>query len=120
MNTKSISEHLVELTALVKMYVSSYVNWLRLDALEKSSRVGVYILRSVVMIVLLGLVLLFLSVAFSLWYGRTYNDYVTGFLISAGFHAALVLMVILFRKHLINAPVIKTFAKIIFFEKDED
>lgn len=120
MSTKNITEHLVELTAMAKMYVSDYAKWLKLDALEKSSRVGAYILRSVVMIVLVGLVLLFISVAFSLWYGRAYDDYVAGFLISAGFHAALVLIVILFRKHLINAPVIKTFAKIIFYQKDED
>lgn len=120
MSNKNISDHLAEFTELGKMYVSTQIKWMKLDLLERSSKAGAFMLRSVILLVVVAIGLLFLTFAFSFWYGQTYNDYVTGFLISAAFHAVLAVIIVLFRKIIVDAPVIRTFAKIIFNEEDED
>jgi hypothetical protein len=120
MSTKNISEHVADLTNMAKMYLSTHVRLMKLDALERSSRTGVFFLRSCLMILFIAFILLFLSFAFSFWYGRTFDDYVTGFLISAGFHAVLGAVVLLLRKYIIHAPVIRSFAKIFFDTNNEN
>ena len=120
MSTQKISDHLANFTNAAKMYLSTYIKLMKLDTLERSSRAGAFFLRSCIIIMFIAFILLFLTFAFSFWYGRTYNDYVAGFLISAGFHLVLGAVVLLLRKYIINAPVIKSFAKIIFDDEDED
>lgn len=120
MSKKDLNENLSELFALAKSYLSSYLKLVRLEALEKTARGGTFIISSVIILMVAGFALFFLTFAFSYWYGKTYGNMAEGFLISAGFYVLLGILIFVLRRFLISRPILKSFSKTIFSKDEEE
>ncbi len=119
MSEKKLSENLAELKNLAKSYVDSYIVLWKLQFLEKLSRIGTFLVSSVIMIMIFSFALFFATFAFSYWYGKNVGNFAEGFLISTAFYLLLALFVYIFRKKLIGNPVIKTISSILFKEDEK-
>ena len=120
MAKKDLNASMTELTVLVKSYLKSYSKLMKLEALEKFSRVGTFVVSSVIILVVAGFAVLFLTFAFSYWYGRTYDNYVGGFLIVSGFYIFIALVVFFLRRFIIGWPLIRALARIMFSEDKKE
>mgnify|MGYP006288503673 CR=1 FL=1 len=89
----------------------------KLYLVEKVSRTGSMFLSTIVASVLAGILLVFITFAFSFWYGETFGSLSTGFLISAGFYLVLFVVFIILRKPIIENQVVKK-ATDIFLEEE--
>lgn len=93
---------------------------LRLRTAESLSR----ILSSVVNVVILGFllffILLFLSVAAGYFLASLLQSNELGFLCVSGFYVLVMAIFIIFRKRIIERPIIKTIMKLIFPKSGED
>ncbi len=89
----------------------------KLYLVEKVSRTGSMFISSIVASVLAGILLVFLTFAFSFWYGEKFGSLSTGFLISAGFYLLLFIIFIILRKPIVENQVVKK-ATDIFLEEE--
>lgn len=89
----------------------------KLYLVEKVSRAGTMFLSSIVTSVIAAIFIIFLTFAFSFWYGETYGSLSTGFLISAGFYLLLFFIFLILRRSLIENQVVQK-ATDIFLEEE--
>jgi hypothetical protein len=92
---------------------------LKLSVLSKISKISVFLITALVVVLLGSAFLLFGAAAFVVWYGNTYGDYLMGLLMVTGFILFLGILFYLLRRPLISSIVIKSFAGILF-ENDDD
>jgi hypothetical protein len=120
MNNNTLSENFTELYDSVKDYVEARLILFKLKSTERITKVGTYFFSSFVILSVLLFALLFLSFAFSFWYGKEYGDIAGGFLISAGFYILLAIIIYLLRRQIFSNHIVKNVSSIIFAEEDEN
>lgn len=118
--SKDLTKNLGELNGSVKSYVQAKIDLVKLRFLEKTTRLTSYLFTFLVVLMFLMLVIGFAATAFAVWYGETYNNYVTGLLIAGGVLILLALIFILLRKQIVTTSVLKNFSEILFEEDDEE
>jgi membrane glycosyltransferase len=118
--SKDLTKNLGELNGSVKSYVQAKIDLVKLRFLEKITRFTSYLFTFLVVLMFLMLVIGFAATAFAVWYGETYNNYVTGLLIAGGVLILLALIFILLRKQIVTTSVLKNFSEILFEEDDEE
>lgn len=114
-----IFESLFGLKEVVQNYLSARVNLWKIMLLEKIAKTGTVVMTTITVLTFLSFVLLFLTFAFSFWYGEKYGSLATGFLISAGFYVLIALIVILFRKLIFSGTLIKSFRSVLFSDEEK-
>ncbi len=119
MKNKTLTDSFDRVNHAVSSYIDARLNLLKIQFLEKVTRVGTYFLSSVFSILALFLVLLMLGLAFSFWYGEYHGNIVHGFLISAGIFFLIFLVAFLFRKSIFSDQIVRNVSGIVF-EEDED
>ena len=122
MKNNTLSESFTRVNQAVSTYVESRVDLLKIQMLEKITRIGTYFLSSVFAIVAILFVFLMLGMAFSYWYGETKGSIIHGFLITAGFFLILAFISFLFRKRLFSNQIVRNISGVVFeeeFEKTE-
>lgn len=117
---KTLTENFEQVNQAFGKYVEARLNLLKIQLLEKITRVGTYFLSSVFSILALFLVLLMLGLAFSFWYGEAHGNLVHGFLISAGFFILLAFAAIWMRKRLFSDPIVRNISGIIFEDEEDE
>jgi membrane glycosyltransferase len=117
--SKDLTKNLGELNGSVKSYVQAKIDLIKLRFLEKTTRFTSYLFTFLIVLMFLMLIIGFAATAFAVWYGETYNNYVTGVLIAGGVLILLALVFILLRKQIVTASVLKNFSEMLF-EDDED
>ncbi|MEE4286866.1 MAG: hypothetical protein V2I31_11990 [Mariniphaga sp.] len=117
--SKDLTKNLGELNGSVKSYVQAKIDLIKLRFLEKTTRFTSYLFTFLIVLMFLMLIIGFAATAFAVWYGETYNNYVTGLLIAGGVLILLALVFILLRKQIVTASVLKNFSEMLF-EDDED
>lgn len=116
MSEKKLSENLAELSSLAKSYIDSYFTLIKLQFLEKTSRIGTFLISSVIMIMIISFAVFFATFAFSYWFGKHYGSFAEGFLLSTGFYILLAIILFVFRKKIIGNAVVKSISSILFKE----
>jgi len=104
----------------IQEYIEVKFDLFRLRTAESLSR----ILSSAVIIVILGFlsvfILLFLSIAAGYFLASLLQSNELGFLCVSGFYVLVMAIFIIFRKMIIERPIIKTIMKLIFPKSGED
>lgn len=114
-----ITDSLEGLKDSLERYLQLRVELIKLSVLTKVSKISVFLITALIMVLLGSAFLLFGAAAFVVWYGSAYGDYLSGLLIMSGFILVLGILFYLFRGPMISFIVIRSFANILF-ENDND
>ncbi|MBR0122921.1 MAG: phage holin family protein [Bacteroidales bacterium] len=104
----------------VRSYFSQRYDLLKVELLEKSSRILAVLFSMLVILVCALAVLIYLSFAFISWINASLNSTVAGYLIVALLFLVLLLVIIVFNEKLFLNPIIRKLGKILYEEKDDD
>jgi hypothetical protein len=119
MARNELSENVSRIYDVLKDYLNSRVDLLKLGLLQKYTSAGVYLLTVVSVIISAFAAFIFLMFSFSFWYGSKTGHLEQGFLISAGVFAIIVVLLIVFRKNIFSGNLIKVFASILFTDDEK-
>ncbi len=120
MKKNSLTDNFSELNDMIKSYLEARIDLWKVLLLEKITKIGTYFFTAISILVTFLFIMLFLAIAFSFWYGNTYGNISTGFLISAGFFVLVSLGIFVFRKPLFSNSIIKNIASIIFSDEENE
>jgi hypothetical protein len=98
----------------IQEYIEVKLDLFKLQSAENISRVVSNAVVAVIVLLLASLVLFFLSFAAGYFLASVLNSNELGFLCVAGFYILLILIILIFRKSIIDRPVIKSVIKIFF------
>lgn len=104
----------------IQEYIEVKLDLLKLQAAENISGVISKVMLSVILILMLSIILLFLSLAAGYFMASVLNSNELGFLCVAGFYTLLLLIILAFRKKIIERPVIKSVIKVFFHKTGRD
>ena len=105
-------ETIAQLIEAVKDYLGRQTEYYRLDATEKVVRLLTGATFAVLVLLILIAVLLFSSVALAFWLSHSIG-LATAFLIVAGLHIMLFVVLFALRKPLIERPLVRRLARIL-------
>lgn len=103
----------------IEEYIEVKFDLLRLQTAENISRILSNSVTTVIYICLLCIILLFLSFAAGYFLASLLNSNGLGFLCVAGFYGLILAIFMVFRKQIIQRPIIKAVVKL-FFPKSGD
>lgn len=104
----------------VLKYLEVKLDLIRLHTAENISRIFSNVATIAVIGYFLFLIIIFLSFAASFFIGSLLKSNELGFLITAGFYTLLLVLFLLFRKQIVDRPVIKTMVRLLFPKFDDD
>jgi hypothetical protein len=108
-NATNFSEFYQENKKLVREYIETRVELLKLKSVRSLSQVLSLMIILFITSALLLFVMLFLGMSFAWWIARLTDSNAIGFLSAAGLFTLLVMIVIALRKPLFRTPLIKMF-----------
>ncbi len=100
-------------------YIRNQLELFKLRLTENTSRTVAAMLMGLILFGLSSLFFVFISIAIIIFIGEITGEMYYGFLIMAGVYLLMIILLVSFRKSLIERPVIRKVAQI-FFEDDED
>jgi hypothetical protein len=103
----------------IEEYIEVKFDLLRLQTAENISRILSNSVTTVILICFLCIILLFLSFAAGYFLASLLNSNGLGFLCVAGFYGLMLAIFMVFRKQIIQRPIIKAVVKL-FFPKSGD
>ena len=98
-------EIIAKLAEIVKHYLGLQKEYLKLDVIDKTVRLLTAMALAIFFFLVIMAVVTFFSFAIAFWLA-TYIGYVAGFLMVGFFHFFMFLLIIVFRKPLIQRPLI--------------
>jgi len=109
-------------SALVELqeYLNLQLRYNKMLLAKRLGEVTSYFTLFMIMLVLGGFLLLFLSFTFVEWINEFYNSKYLGHLIIAGFYFLVILIIFLFRKPIIFNPIRKLFGEIMVGEESDN
>ncbi len=102
----------------LKSYASLRFDLIRLELLEKLSKIISLILLVFVCILISIIVFTYLSILLLLWLNDVFSSMIPGVCIIAGVYAILLTAMIIFRKKVFLNPIVSALSKIIFSDKE--
>ncbi len=118
MSKKDIINNFEDVKEEFKNYIDNEIEYRKLTIVEKLSRVSVSIISNIIVLYFLLLILLFSSIAAGFYLGDILNSVSLGFIIIAGLYLLILVIIILLKRYIIEKPVIKSFIKLFFQNKD--
>jgi len=102
-------------------YIEVKLDLVRLHTAENLSRIFSNVATIAVIGYLLFFIILFISFASGFYIGSLLDSNELGFLCVAGFYTLLLILFLVFRKQIVERPVIKAIVRLLFpkFEDDE-
>jgi hypothetical protein len=104
----------------IQEYIEIKLDLLKLQTAESISKIISGAAVAVIIILFLTLILFFLSFAAGYFMATLLNSNELGFLCVAGFYLLLMVIILIFRKKIIDRPVIKSVVKIFFPKAGSD
>ena len=104
----------------LKKYLAQRYDLLKLELLEKSSRILTVIMSMIVVVVCVLGALIYLSFALIGWLNKLLHSPEVGYLIIAGLFIVIMILVIIYKDRLFLNPLIKKMSNILFDDKDVD
>lgn len=109
-----ITEEFKEVKEEFEEYISTRVDLIKLQSAENLSRFLSGMIVKMVLFYLLCFVLLFVSVGFAFWFGCELESQSLGFLIVGVFYLLIGLLFWVFRRAIVEKPIIKSFVQLFF------
>ena len=104
----------------MKSYANMRFNLIRLELLEKLSKIISLILLVVVCILISVIIFTYLSVLLLLWLNEVFSSMIPGVCIVAGIYALALAIMIIFKEKIFLNPIIGALSKIIFSDKESN
>jgi hypothetical protein len=120
MAAQKISENFSELADNVKRYVQLKIDLLKLNFLEKFSKLVSFVVITLVFFLLFLFIVLFISMGFIFWFRDNFGHEWLGAIIVACFYLLMGIVIWLFRFRLFLNPVVARLSKILFEDEDEE
>jgi hypothetical protein len=114
------SEGFSKIIEVIKGYVNSRIDFIKLGLLQKLTRAGVFLLTFVSVIISTFAVVMFLMFSFSFWYGDHTGNLSEGFLLSSIFFLLILFLIYLLRRVFFSKILIKTLSRILFSDDEND
>lgn len=111
---EEIKNNFSEIKSEAKDYLETNIDYYQLLGFKISSRALGLILKIFALTLFLSIALLFLSFAAAFAIGKQLDNNTYGFLIIGGVYLLFALLVYIFRKVLIDIPILKKFSDIFF------
>lgn len=105
-------ETIAQLAEIVKHYIGLQGEYLKLDVIDKLVRLLTATALAVVFFLLLVAVAMHFSIAFALWLA-TFTGTTWAFFIVGGIHFLLLILFIIYRKSLIERPLVRFLANLL-------
>ena len=102
----------------VKSYANMRFDLIRLELLEKLSKIISLVLLVVVCILVSVIIFTYLSVLLLLWLNEAFSSMIPGVCIVAGIYATVLAIIVIFKKQIFLNPIVGALSKIIFSDKD--
>lgn len=99
-------------------YISSRILLLKIEGTEKLSETLAVLFKKIMLLMFLGSFVLFLSLALALWLGKVFGSIVIGFLILAGIHLFILLVLYILRKPLLERTIKNEIVRTVFKQSD--
>lgn len=109
-----MSDELNNIKKDIQDYLEIKLDQIRLHTAESISRILSSALNKAILGYLLFFILLFLSFAAGYYFGSILHSDELGFLCVAGFYVLVLIIFLIFRKSIIERPVIKAIVKLFF------
>lgn len=116
-DTDALLERTGETIEYLKIYAQQQVDIIKLDTVEKSSKVISSMITGLVLGMMALLVLLFLTVAGALFLGQLLSNFALGFLIVGLIFLVIAVVLYSFRRSIITSPVVSYFIAKIYEEE---
>ncbi|MFP4664638.1 MAG: phage holin family protein [Bacteroidales bacterium] len=100
-------------------YISSRILLLKIEGTEKISETLAVLFRRIILSMFAGFVVFFISIALALWIGEQMNSYVLGFLALAGVNLLLLIILLIFRKRLLEKYIKDEVVRTVFRDSDK-
>lgn len=117
--SNELTRHVEELLSVLQKLIKTKVDLLKLTVIEKSSGFASFIFSTLFAVVVAALMIGFGAAAFTVWYGETYHNYVTGLLISMAILFIVAVIFFLIGRKLLGSVVIKNLIEVLFEDKDD-
>lgn len=114
------SEGFSKIIEVIKGYVNTRIDFIKLGLLQKLTRAGVFLLTFVTVIISTFAVVMFLMFSFSFWYGDQTGNLARGFLLSSIFFLLILFLIYLLRRVFFSKILIKTLSRILFSDDEND
>jgi len=111
-----LQENVDDIQENTKAYIESSLAYYKLVGFKVAMKSTTLMVKFFLIAMCLLIVLLFISVAGALAFGKLVDSYVFGFLIVAGIYLVLALLLFLVKDKIIEGPVLERFSEIFFNE----
>jgi len=119
MAKQTLGDNISEFQEVINDYLKARFDYFRILLIEKVARAGTYFLTTFFLTVIFLFITLFLTFAFSFWYGKNVGSITEAFLISAGFYLVLGIIGYSLRKTLFAGNIVRNISEIVFTDEDE-
>jgi hypothetical protein len=103
----------------IEEYISSRILLLKIEGTEKVSQALAVLFRRIILLMLAGSFLLFISVAIALWIGDMAESNVIGFLSLGGIYLIIFIITFIFRKSLLEKNIKNEVVRVAFEEPEK-
>lgn len=97
----TIMESLVD---TVVVYTKSSIDLWKLIAIDKSANMLSSVISTIIISTAVMCLTMMLNIGVALWIGKLIGSSISGFLIVAGFYTVVVIVLVAFKKQLLNTP----------------
>jgi len=97
-------DKLEELTENISKYVKTNLDLIKYQATERSCAIGSKLIMNLVLLIVAGLLILFVSLGISSYLSEYYGNSSVGFMAVAGFYFVLGLILLIGRRSLMERP----------------
>lgn len=104
----------------IQEYLEVRFDLIRLRIAESLSRALSSVISIVIIVCLSSIILLFLSFAAGYYFASLFKSNELGFLSVAGLYALILTIILIFKRKIIDKPVIKSMVKLLFPKSPED
>lgn len=101
-------------------YINSRILLMRLEVSERFAKALALLLKNIVVLVFFGIFFLFASMAVAFWIGESIKSIPVGFGAVAVFYLVVTMIVLVFRKPLIENPFMNKVIRILFEQKNHE
>lgn len=102
----------------IKDYISTRLLLLKVEATEKISEALSVLFKRIILLMVAGSFFFFISIAIALWIGKTYSSNITGFLVIAAIYFLIFIILIIFRKQLLEKNIKNEIIRKVFQDSD--
>ena len=112
----ALLEQTGETVEYLKIYAQQQVDIVKLEAIEKSAKLGSSFMTAFIVSVMGMIAILLLTISIAFFLGQMLDNTALGFLITSLFYAVMGLLSYFFRKTLITSPLVSYFISKIYEE----